>query len=114
VADNTANLARSVDYCVNDPDSQDTLDCLRNGPLETLMDNFLLEKRDCLSASNLLVGACCTMVLWRRLLVSANEVGSVEDWSEGTEALWGISREAENIESTDASWSSARCAVVPD
>lgn len=37
VASNTATVARSVG-CTGDPDSQTTVHCLRNIPLETLMD----------------------------------------------------------------------------
>lgn len=37
VADNTATVARSIG-CTQDPDSQATLDCLRQTPLENLMD----------------------------------------------------------------------------
>lgn len=37
VAENTANVAKSIG-CTQDPDSEATLDCLRNISLESLMD----------------------------------------------------------------------------
>ena len=38
VASNTATVAKSVGCTQDDPDSQATLNCLRNTPLENLMD----------------------------------------------------------------------------